>query len=214
MAEEKKNGVSVKKAHSEGNQKAKFVSRLETKYQEEIVPELKKEFGYSSIMECPKLVKIILNMRLGEAGSNSKSVEEAVKEMAIISGQHPIVTKAKKSVANFKLREGVPVGVKVTLRRVRMYDFLDKFISIDLPRVRDFRGISKDSFDGRGTILSVSKSSSSSLKSLMTRSPVLRVWMSSSSLLRRPTKKLMLCFLSSACPSRSNRRNESWLEKL
>ena len=150
MAEEKKNGVSVKKAHSEGNQKAKFVSRLETKYQEEIVPELMKEFGYSSIMECPKLVKIILNMRLGEAGSNSKSVEEAVKEMAIISGQHPIVTKAKKSVANFKLREGVPVGVKVTLRRVRMYDFLDKFISIDLPRVRDFRGISKDSFDGRG----------------------------------------------------------------
>ena len=115
MAEEKKNGVSVKKVHSEGNQKAKFVSRLETKYQEEIVPELMKEFGYSSIMECPKLVKIILNMRLGEAGSNSKSVEEAVKEMAIISGQHPIVTKAKKSVANFKLREGVPVGVKEQL---------------------------------------------------------------------------------------------------
>lgn len=150
MAEEKKNGVSVKKAHNQGNQKPAYVSRLQTKYEQEIVPELMKEFGYSSVMECPKLVKIVLNMRLGEAGSNEKEVEEAVAEMATISGQHPIVTKAKKSIANFHLREGVPVGVKVTLRRIRMYDFLDKFISIDLPRVRDFRGISKDSFDGRG----------------------------------------------------------------
>ena len=150
MAEEKKNGVSVKKSHSQGNQKAKYVSRLETRYNEEIVPELMKEFGYSSIMECPKVVKVILNMRLGEAGNNEKNVEEAVNELAIISGQHPVVTKARKSIANFKLREGVPVGVKVTLRRVRMYDFLDKFITIDLPRVRDFRGINKDSFDGRG----------------------------------------------------------------
>ncbi len=150
MAEEKKNGVSVKKSHSQGNQKAKYVSRLETRYNEEIVPELMKEFGFSSIMECPKVVKVILNMRLGEAGNNEKNVEEAVNELAIISGQHPVVTKARKSIANFKLREGVPVGVKVTLRRVRMYDFLDKFITIDLPRVRDFRGINKDSFDGRG----------------------------------------------------------------
>lgn len=150
MAEEKKNGVSVKKAHNKGNQKAKYISRLETKYQDEIVPAMMKEFKYSSILECPKIVKVILNMRLGEAGSNEKSVDEAVKEMETISGQHPIVTKAKKSIANFKLREGVPVGVKVTLRRVRMYDFLDKFINIDLPRVRDFRGISKNAFDGRG----------------------------------------------------------------
>ncbi len=150
MAENKKNAVSVKKAHSKGNQKPTYVSRLETRYQEEIVPELMKEFGYSSVMECPKLVKIVLNMRLGEAGTNEKNVDEAVKQMETISGQHPVVTKARKSIANFKLREGVPVGVKVTLRRIRMYDFLDKFISIDLPRVRDFRGISKDSFDGRG----------------------------------------------------------------
>lgn len=150
MAENKKNAVSVKKAHSKGNQKPTYVSRLETRYQEEIVPELMKEFGYSSIMECPKLVKIVLNMRLGEAGTNEKNVDEAVKQMETISGQHPVVTKARKSIANFKLREGVPVGIKVTLRRIRMYDFLDKFISIDLPRVRDFRGISKDSFDGRG----------------------------------------------------------------
>ncbi len=150
MAEEKKNGVSVKKAHNQGAQKAKFISRLEEKYTSEIAPAMMKEFGYKSIMECPKLVKVILNMRLGEAGGNEKNVEEAVKEMETISGQHPIVTRAKKSIANFKLREGVPVGVKVTLRKIRMYDFLDKFVSIDLPRVRDFRGISKDSFDGRG----------------------------------------------------------------
>jgi large subunit ribosomal protein L5 len=150
MAETKKNGVSVKKAHNQGNQVAKFVSRLEKRYQDEIVPEMMKEFGYKSVMECPKLVKIVLNMRLGEAGTNEKNVEEAVRELATIAGQKPVVTRAKKSIANFKLREGVPVGVKVTLRRVQMYDFLDKFISIDLPRVRDFRGISKDSFDGRG----------------------------------------------------------------
>ncbi len=150
MAEEKKNGVSVRKNHSEGALKAKVVSRLETFYKEKIVPELMEEFHYSSIMECPKLVKIVLNMRLGEFGSNEKNVEEAVKEMSTIAGQKPVVTKAKKSIANFKLREGVPVGVKVTLRRIRMYDFLDKFINIDLPRVRDFRGVSKDSFDGRG----------------------------------------------------------------
>ena len=150
MAETKKNGVSAKKAHNKGNQVAHDVSRLEKRYQEEIVPELMKEFGYKTVMQCPKIVKVILNMRLGEAGSNEKNVEEAVSELATISGQKPVVTHAKKSIANFKLREGVPVGVKVTLRRVRMYDFLDKFVSIDLPRVRDFRGISKDSFDGRG----------------------------------------------------------------
>lgn len=150
MAEEKKNGVSVKKAHNQGNQKAKDISRLEEKYVNEIVPDMMKTFGYKSVMECPKLVKIVLNMRLGEAGSNEKNVEEASKELETICGQHPVVTKARKSIANFKLREGVPVGVKATLRRVRMYDFLDKFINIDLPRVRDFRGVSKDSFDGRG----------------------------------------------------------------
>ena len=150
MAEEKKNGVSVKKAHNQGNQKAKDISRLEEKYVNEIVPDMMKTFGYKTIMECPKIVKIVLNMRLGEAGSNEKNVEEATKELETICGQHPVVTRARKSIANFKLREGVPVGVKVTLRRIKMYDFLDKFINIDLPRVRDFRGVSKDSFDGRG----------------------------------------------------------------
>lgn len=142
--------VTTNKKASKGNKKAEFVSRLETKYKDEIVPQLMKEFNYASIMECPKLVKVILNMRLGDAGGNDKNVQAAVKDMEIISGQHPIVIKAKKSVANFKLREGTPVAVKVTLRRIRMYDFLDKLIAIDLPRQRDFRGVSKSSFDGRG----------------------------------------------------------------
>ena len=150
MANEKKNGVSVKKSHSKGKQVAKEISRLEKYYKEEIVPLMMKEFNYSSVMECPKLVKIVLNMRLGDNGSNAKAVDESKKEMEIISGQHPIVCRAKKSVANFKLREGVPVGIKVTLRRIRMYDFLDKLVNIDLPRVRDFRGISSKAFDGRG----------------------------------------------------------------
>ena len=150
MAEEKKNGVSVKKAHSEGAQKAKVVSRLETFYKEQIVPELMKEFNYSSIMECPKIVKIVLNMRLGEFGSNEKNVEEAVKELATISGQKPVVTRAKKSIANFKLREGMNIGAKVTLRGERMYEFMDKLMNIALPRVRDFHGVSDKAFDGRG----------------------------------------------------------------
>lgn len=153
MASEKVNNkkeIVKKKTSGKGNQTAKIISRIEEKYKKEIVPTLMKEFSYSSIMECPKLVKIILNMRLGEAGSNDKNVQAAVKDMEIISGQHPIVIKAKKSVANFKLREGTPVGVKVTLRRIRMYDFLDKLITIDLPRQRDFRGVNSSSFDGRG----------------------------------------------------------------
>ena len=109
-----------------------------------------KEFNYSSVMECPKLVKIVINMGIGEATSNSKAIEESVKDLTTLAGQHPVTTKAKKSVANFKLRENQAVGAKVTLRGVRMYDFIDKLMNVALPRVRDFRGISKNSFDGRG----------------------------------------------------------------
>ncbi len=142
--------MATAKNNANGCKEAAVVSRLETYYKEEIVPDMMKEFGYSSVMECPRLVKIVLNMRLGEYGSNQKNVEEACRDMAQISGQKPIVTRARKSIANFKLREGVANGVKVTLRRTRMYDFLDKFVNIDLPRVRDFRGVSRNSFDGRG----------------------------------------------------------------
>ena len=127
-----------------------MTTRLKGKYSEEVVPSLMEKFQYSNVMEVPKLEKIILNMGLGEARENPKILESAVEEMGIITGQKAIVTIAKKSVANFKLREGMPVGVKVTLRGKRMYEFLDKLMNISLPRVRDFRGVSATSFDGRG----------------------------------------------------------------
>ena len=129
--------------------KAAVVSRVEVDYKERVVAELVKEFGYKSIMEVPHLEKIVINMGVGEAASNSKAIEEAMADLTLIAGQRPVVTKSKKSVANFKLRQGQAIGCKVTLRGVRMYDFFDKLI-IALPRVRDFRGVSKNSFDGRG----------------------------------------------------------------
>lgn len=149
MAEEKK--VEAKEASpSKGFHKAKVEERLETLYKEKLVPELMKELSLKNVMECPKLVKIVLNMRVGKATSDSKAIEEAVSDMVAISGQKPVVTKAKKSIANFKLREGQDIGVKVTIRRSRMYDFFDKLVNICLPRVRDFHGVSTTSFDGRG----------------------------------------------------------------
>ena len=124
--------------------------RMRKQYTEEVVPALIKRFGYKNINEVPRLEKIVLNMGLGDCKDNSKSLQQAVEELKMIAGQKPVITQAKKSVANFKVREGMNVGAKVTLRGNRMYDFLDKFISIALPRVRDFRGISSKSFDGRG----------------------------------------------------------------
>jgi large subunit ribosomal protein L5 len=125
-------------------------SRLREKYKNEVIPALVEKFKYDNIMEVPKLEKIVLNMGIGDARENPKSLESAVEEMTVITGQKPIVTKARKSVSNFKIREGMPVGCKVTLRGERMYDFLDKLMNIALPRVRDFRGVSPTSFDGRG----------------------------------------------------------------
>ena len=127
-----------------------MTSRLKEKYTNEVVPFLVERFKYENIMQVPRLEKIVLNMGLGSSKENPKAIESAVKELETITGQHPIVTKARKSIANFKLREGMNVGVKVTLRGEKMYDFLDKFMNISLPRVRDFRGISSKSFDGRG----------------------------------------------------------------
>lgn len=126
------------------------MNRLQEKYNNSVRAELQKQFNYSSSMEIPKLDKIVLNMGVGDATSNSKVLDDAVAEMERIAGQKPVVTKAKKSIATFKLREGMPIGCKVTLRGERMYEFLDKLISITLPRVRDFHGISADAFDGRG----------------------------------------------------------------
>jgi large subunit ribosomal protein L5 len=124
--------------------------RLKEHYDTELKASMMEEFGYKNAMEVPRLEKIVINMGVGEAVADSKKVKSAVNEMALISGQQPVVTKAKKSVATFKLREGMPVGCKVTLRRERMYEFLDRLITIALPRVRDFRGVSGKSFDGRG----------------------------------------------------------------
>ena len=124
--------------------------RMRKQYTEEVVPALIKRFGYKNVNEVPRLDKIVLNMGLGDCKDNSKSLQLAVEELKQIAGQKPVITTAKKSVANFKVREGMNIGAKVTLRGNRMYDFLDKFISIALPRVRDFRGISAKSFDGRG----------------------------------------------------------------
>jgi len=126
------------------------VSRLKEKYFREIVPAMTKEFSYRNIMEVPKLEKAVLNMGLGEAINNIKVLDSAVEELALIGAQRPVVTRAKRSIASFKVREGMPIGCMVTLRRERMYYFLDKLFNVTLPRVRDFRGLSDKAFDGRG----------------------------------------------------------------
>jgi len=126
------------------------MSRLQQEYRETIVPELKKKFGYKSVMEVPRITKITLNMGVGEAVGDKKILDNAVGDMVKIAGQRPVVTKARKSVAAFKIREGWPIGCKVTLRRERMYEFLDRLISIAIPRIRDFRGVNPKAFDGRG----------------------------------------------------------------
>lgn len=125
-------------------------NRLQEKYVNDVVPALQEKFGYKNIMEVPKLDKIVINMGLGDCKDNAKGLEAAVADLATISGQAPVVTKAKKSVANFKVREGQNVGAKVTLRRQKMYEFMDKLFNVALPRVRDFQGLSNKSFDGRG----------------------------------------------------------------
>jgi len=126
------------------------MNRLYEKYKNEVITALSKKFGYTSVMQVPKIDKIVINMGVGDAITNSKVLDDAVNELTLITGQKPVITKAKKSIATFKLREGMSIGCKVTLRGVRMYDFLDKLISISLPRVRDFNGVSKSAFDGRG----------------------------------------------------------------
>ena len=139
----------VKKAGN-GNKKPAQTTRLQEKYNNEIKKSLIEKFNYSSVMEAPRLEKIVINVGVGDALQDSKAIDVVVKEIATITGQHPVVTKAKKSIANFKLREGQAIGVKVTLRGLRMYEFFDRLVSIALPRVRDFRGVSKNSFDGHG----------------------------------------------------------------
>lgn len=135
---------------SENGKVSGVIPRLKTRYQNEIIPVLVQEFGYSNVMQAPRLTKISVNIGLGEALTNSRAIEAASQDLTIITGQRPVVTRARKSIATYKLREGMPIGLKVTLRGNRMWDFLDRLISIALPRQRDFRGISPDAFDGRG----------------------------------------------------------------
>jgi len=127
-----------------------YIPRLKQQYQDVIKGELTKEFGYQNVMQVPRLDKVVLNMGVGEAVGDSKKVQAAAADLGLIAGQRPVITKARKSIATFKLREGMPIGAKVTLRKNRMYEFLDRLVNIALPRVRDFRGLSPKSFDGRG----------------------------------------------------------------
>jgi len=126
------------------------MSRLKEKYIKDIMPQMMKKFGYKNVMQVPKVDKIVINMGLGEAIQNVKVLEAAEKELAAITGQKPVITKARKAIANFKLREGMPIGCKVTLRNERMYEFLDRLLNLALPRIRDFKGVSAKAFDGRG----------------------------------------------------------------
>lgn len=127
-----------------------MTARLKTRYQQELAPALSKEFGYTNLMQVPQVKKIVLNIGLGEALQNAKAIDAAVGDLTTIAGQKPVVTRAKKSIANFKLRAGQPIGAMVTLRGDQMYEFLDRLINLSLPRIRDFRGVSRRSFDGRG----------------------------------------------------------------
>jgi len=126
------------------------MNALKQKYQEEIVPSMMEKFKYKSVMQVPKIEKIVINMGVGDAVQNAKALDNAVEELSLISGQRPVITRAKKSIAGFRVREGMPIGAKVTLRGERMYEFLQKLIAVSLPRVRDFRGVSNKAFDGRG----------------------------------------------------------------
>ncbi len=150
MAEAKKTQVANKPATEKKNKATTVKPRMQVHYEEQVTKHMVEKFGYKNVNQIPKLVKITINAGLGGVKDNAKSVQQAVEELKMISGQKPVLTSAKKSVANFKVREGMTVGMKVTLRRQRMYEFLDKLISVALPRVRDFRGVSAKSFDGRG----------------------------------------------------------------
>ena len=162
------------------------MSRMRENYKNNIVPGMIKKFGYTNPMEVPKLDKIVINMGVGEAKENPKALEGAITDLTAIAGQKPIITKAKKSIANFKVREGMQIGCKVTLRGEKMYDFADRLISLALPRVRDFRGVSKSSLSSR--------------KSATTRSTRSAVWTSSLLPLRKPMRKPKNCWLSWECP--------------
>lgn len=146
----KKDGAKASQVLDDGSEESKFQPRLRDAYRERVVPALMKEFGYKNVMQVPKLDRIVLNVGMSEATQNVKLLESAATELGTITGQRAVVTKAKKAIAGFKLRQGMPIGTKVTLRSRRMYEFFDRLVSLALPRIRDFRGVSPKAFDGRG----------------------------------------------------------------
>jgi large subunit ribosomal protein L5 len=146
----KKEGSAAPQVMDEGSEESKFNPRMRETYLHKVVPALMKEFGYKNIMQVPKVERIVLNVGMGEAIQNVKLLESAAAELGLITGQKALITKAKKAIATFKLRQGMPIGTKVTLRSRRMWEFLDRLVTLSLPRIRDFRGVSPKSFDGRG----------------------------------------------------------------
>ncbi|MCG3767984.1 MAG: 50S ribosomal protein L5 [Nitrospira sp.] len=146
----KKEASAAPQAKDEGSEESKFNPRMRETYLQKVVPALMKEFGYKNVMQVPKVERIVLNVGMGEAIQNVKLLESAASELGLITGQKALITKAKKAIATFKLRQGMPIGTKVTLRSRRMWEFLDRLVTLSLPRIRDFRGVSPKSFDGRG----------------------------------------------------------------
>ena len=171
---------------------AAYVPTLKTQYKEQIVPALMKEFGYTSIMQCPKLEKIVINQGMGQAVADKKLIDVAQQELSLIAGQKAVQTKSRKDISNFKLRKGMPIGVRVTLRASKMYEFLERLIAVALPRIRDFKGIN-EKFDGQGNYTLGITDRSSSRRSISTRSPRSSVWRLRS--LRRLRLRGGLCLL-------------------
>ena len=186
---------------------AAYVPTLKTQYKEQIVPALMKEFGYTSIMQCPKLEKIVINQGMGQAVADKKLIDVAQQELSLIAGQKAVQTKSRKDISNFKLRKGMPIGVRVTLRASKMYEFLERLIAVALPRIRDFKGI-ESKFDTP----SASPSRSSSRRSISTRSPRSSAWRLRSLRRLRLTKRLMPCCVSSVFLSKTLKRttNKLW----
>ena len=185
-----------------------YVPTLKTQYKEQIVAALMKEFGYSSVMQCPKLTKIVINQGMGQAVADKKLIDVAEAELTQITGQKAVQTRSRKDISNFKLRKGMPIGVRVTLRDTKMYEFLQRLIAVALPRIRDFKGINEKA---RATIPSASPSRSSSRRSTSTRSPRSSVWRLRSLPRPRPTRRRMPCSANSASLSKTLKRiNKLW----
>lgn len=190
---------------------AAYVPTLKTQYKEQIVPALMKEFGYTSIMQCPKLEKIVINQGMGQAVADKKLIDVAQQELSLIAGQKAVQTKSRKDISNFKLRKGMPIGVRVTLRASKMYEFLERLIAVALPRIRDFKGIN-EKFDGQGNYTLGITEQIIFRRSISTRSPRSSAWRLRSLRRLRLTKRLMPCCVSSVFLSKTLKRttNKLW----